>query len=176
MHTRRGNWSRGGLVERVRIRRHCGPLCSKLVAAVSGSNLHRCRKCQRRCHHSQWANGRWNLPALLQWWTRPFWPRSLSGSGPPSLTFTWYCFTSSRLCTSQSSFHLSARLHCPHCCNTIARRLGNIRPPLELSLVCHTGIPYTIHILVITMSCKDQRLVHGEATTDRPTHRQTRVR
>jgi len=58
MHTRRGNWSRGGLVERVRIRRHCGPLCSKLVAAVSGSNLHRCRKCQRRRHHSQWANGR----------------------------------------------------------------------------------------------------------------------
>jgi len=50
MHTRRGNRSRGGLVERVRIRRHCGPLCSKLVAAVSGSNLHRCRKCQRRRH------------------------------------------------------------------------------------------------------------------------------
>jgi len=37
MHTRRGNWSRGGPVERVRIRRHCGPLCSKLVAAISGS-------------------------------------------------------------------------------------------------------------------------------------------
>jgi len=36
-HTRRGNWSRGGLVERVRIRRHCGPLCSEPVAAVSGS-------------------------------------------------------------------------------------------------------------------------------------------
>jgi len=36
-HTRRGNWSRGGLVERARIRRHCGPLCSKLAAAVSGS-------------------------------------------------------------------------------------------------------------------------------------------
>ena len=27
----------GGLVERIRARRHCGPLCSKLVAAVSGS-------------------------------------------------------------------------------------------------------------------------------------------
>jgi len=27
----------GGLVERVNVRRHCAPLCSKLVAAVSGS-------------------------------------------------------------------------------------------------------------------------------------------
>jgi len=36
-HTRTGNWSRGGLVERVRVKRHCGPLCAKLVAAVSGS-------------------------------------------------------------------------------------------------------------------------------------------
>jgi len=27
----------GGLVERLRVRRHCGPLCSKLVAAVSSS-------------------------------------------------------------------------------------------------------------------------------------------
>ena len=26
-------------------------------------------------------------------------------------------------------FVLPARLHCPHCCNTIARLLGNIRPP-----------------------------------------------
>jgi len=24
----------GGLVERVKVRRHCGPLCSKLVAAI----------------------------------------------------------------------------------------------------------------------------------------------
>jgi len=37
---------------------------------------------------------------------------------------------------------LPARLHCPHCCNTIARLLGNIRPPLDLPLVCHT--PYNI--------------------------------
>jgi len=36
-HTRTGNWSRGGLVERPRVRRHCGSLCSKLVAAISGS-------------------------------------------------------------------------------------------------------------------------------------------
>jgi len=27
----------GGLDERVRVRRHCGPLCSNLVAAVSSS-------------------------------------------------------------------------------------------------------------------------------------------
>ena len=27
----------GGAIERVRVRRHYGPLCSKLVAAVSGS-------------------------------------------------------------------------------------------------------------------------------------------
>jgi len=26
-------------------------------------------------------------------------------------------------------FILPARLHCPHCCNSIARLLGNIRPP-----------------------------------------------
>jgi len=37
---------------------------------------------------------------------------------------------------------LPARLHCPHCCNTVARLLGNIRPPLDLPLVCHT--PYNI--------------------------------
>ena len=36
-HTRTGNRSRGGLVERPRVRRHGGPLCSKLVAAISGS-------------------------------------------------------------------------------------------------------------------------------------------
>ena len=35
-----------------------------------------------------------------------------------------------------------AHLHCPHCCNTIARLLGNIRPPLDLPCVCDT--PYNI--------------------------------
>jgi len=35
-------------------------------------------------------------------------------------------------------FILPAHLHCPHCRNTIARLLGNIRPPLDLPFVCHT--------------------------------------
>jgi len=35
-------------------------------------------------------------------------------------------------------FILPARLQCSHCCNTIARLLGNIRPRLDLPLVCHT--------------------------------------
>jgi len=30
-----------------------------------------------------------------------------------------------------------ARLHCPHCCNTIAQVLGNIRPALDPPCVCH---------------------------------------
>jgi len=33
-HTRRGNRSRGGLVERVRISRHRGPLCSKHMVVI----------------------------------------------------------------------------------------------------------------------------------------------
>jgi len=42
------------------------------------------------------------------------------------------------------SFILPVRLHFPHCCNTIARLLGNIniRPALDLPFVCHT--PYNI--------------------------------
>jgi len=36
-HTHRELIYRGGLVEQPRVRRHCGPLCSKLVAAISGS-------------------------------------------------------------------------------------------------------------------------------------------
>ena len=39
-------------------------------------------------------------------------------------------------------FILPARLHCPHWCNTFARLLGNIRPALDLPLICHT--PYNI--------------------------------
>ena len=39
-------------------------------------------------------------------------------------------------------FILPARLHCLHCCNTIAQLLGSIRPPLDLLRVCHT--PYNI--------------------------------
>jgi len=44
-------------------------------------------------------------------------------------------------------FILPARLHCPHCCNTLARLLGNIRPP-------STSLWYAIHhtTLVITIA------------------------
>jgi len=37
-------------------------------------------------------------------------------------------------------FFLPAHLHCPHCCNTIARLLGNIQPPTRTPLCA----PYTI--------------------------------
>jgi len=37
-------------------------------------------------------------------------------------------------------FFLPARLHCPHCCNTIARPLGNTQPPTRIPLC----MPYTI--------------------------------
>jgi len=40
------------------------------------------------------------------------------------------------------TFLLPAHLHCPHCCITIARLLGSIRPPLDLVVVCRT--PYKI--------------------------------
>jgi len=32
---------------------------------------------------------------------------------------------------------LPARLYCPHCCNTFARLLGNMRPSPDLPSVCH---------------------------------------
>ena len=35
-HTCRKNYPRGGLSERMRVRRHYGPLCSTLVAATKG--------------------------------------------------------------------------------------------------------------------------------------------
>jgi len=40
-------------------------------------------------------------------------------------------------------FILPARVHCPHCCNTIARLLGYIRPALDFPFVCHK--PYNIN-------------------------------
>jgi len=46
-----------------------------------------------------------------------------------------------------------ANLHCAHCCNTIARLLGNIPPPPSTSLVC--AIHHTI--LAITISCEAKR-------------------
>jgi len=44
-----------------------------------------------------------------------------------------------------------AHLHWPHCCNAIARLLGNTRPPLDPPFVFHHTI------LVITISCKGHR-------------------
>jgi len=39
-------------------------------------------------------------------------------------------------------FILRARLHCPDCCNTITRLLGNMRPRPDPPFVCHR--PYNI--------------------------------
>jgi len=61
---------------------------------------------------------------------------------PCDLAFTRYCFTSSRVCTNQSSTIPTARLHCPPCCNTIARLLGNLRSHPNPPCVCHS--PYNI--------------------------------
>jgi len=58
------------------------------------------------------------------------------------LAFTRYCFTSTRLRTNQSSFIRKPRLHCPPCCNTFARLLGNIRPHPNPPFGCHS--PYNI--------------------------------
>ena len=67
-----------------------------------------------------------------------------------TVAFKIYCFTSSRVCTHQSSFP-PARLHCPHCCNTIARLLGSVR-------TFPTPLLYVIHhtILLMTISCLGQ--------------------
>ena len=60
-----------------------------------------------------------------------------------TLACTRYCFTSSRLCTSQSSFHSSGAPALPtllqHYCTAIGQ---HTTPPLDLPLVCHT--PYYI--------------------------------
>jgi len=59
-----------------------------------------------------------------------------------TLAFTRYCYTFSRLCTNQSSFYSSGppALLRVHCCSTIARRLGNVRPPTQPPCC----MPYTI--------------------------------
>jgi len=46
---------------------------------------------------------------------------------------------------------LPACLHCPHCCNTIARLLGNIWPPSTSFWICHTPC-----IIGNKISCKGQ--------------------
>jgi len=48
---------------------------------------------------------------------------------PPRLAFTRSVFPARLLCTNQPSVYFPPRLHCPHCCNTIARRMRNIRAP-----------------------------------------------
>jgi len=69
---------------------------------------------------------------------------------PRSLAFTRYSFTSSRLCTSQSSFHSSRPPALPTLLQYYCRLLGNIRPPPSTSLV------HAIHhtIVAIRISCK----------------------
>jgi len=69
---------------------------------------------------------------------------------------TCFSLTSMLLCTNQPSLLCPPRLYCPHCCNTIARLLRNIRPPRPPLLVCHT--PYHI---------SNKKIVY------RPTHRPT---
>jgi len=53
-----------------------------------------------------------------------------------------FFYFSSRLYKTYRPVIPPAYLHCPHCCNTIARLLGNLRPPLDLPCVCCT--PYNI--------------------------------
>ena len=67
-------------------------------------------------------------------------------------------------------FICSARLHCPHCCNAIARLLDNKQPP-------STSLLYATHrtILVITISCKGEVQVLEQVECDlalQPTVRQ----
>jgi len=62
--------------------------------------------------------------------------------GGKGLAFIRYCLHLVVCARVNRPFFFSARLHCPHCCNTIARILGNLRPPFDLPLVCHT--PYQI--------------------------------
>jgi len=57
----------------------------------------------------------------------------------PELTFTRYRFTLRLLCGSQSFLYRPLPVHCPHCCNTIARLLRKIRrPPRPLLCMLYT--------------------------------------
>jgi len=68
------------------------------------------------------------------------------------LTFTRYCFTSSRVCTSQSSFQYSGPPALPTLLQYYCTAIGQYTTPPSTSLL------YAIHhtILVITISCKGQ--------------------
>jgi len=69
-----------------------------------------------------------------------------------ALAFTRYCFTSKLYWGSQSSCHCPPLLQSLPYCNTIARPMRNIRPPIDLppfNAMHHT-------ILVMAISCKGQ--------------------
>jgi len=59
------------------------------------------------------------------------------------LAFTRYSFTPKLCCTSQSSVYCPFHLLCSHYCNTIVRRMCNIRPPPDPPYICHA--PYNIY-------------------------------
>jgi len=74
-------------------------------------------------------------------------------TGPcPVLAFTRYCFNSSRLCTSQSSFHSYSAPALPTMLQYSCMAIGQYTTPPSTSLW------YAIHhtILAITISCKGQ--------------------
>jgi len=126
------------------VRRHCAPLCSKLVAAVSGSiciavvHTIMARRAERLLYvvylYSQ--TGAYKLHSHL--------------------AFTRYCSTSSRVCTNQSPFHSSGppalRILLQYYCTAI----GQHTTPHPTPFV------YTIHhtILAMAISCKGQ--IHTE--------------
>ena len=81
------------------------------------------------------------------------------------LAFTRYCFTSTRLCTNQSSFHSSG----PPALPTL---LQYYRTTIRQYTTPPTPLLYAIHhpILVIRISCKGQ-VVRGRCHTYIPTYR-----
>ena len=73
----------------------------------------------------------------------------------PNLAFTRYCFTYSRFCINQSSFHSSRPPALPTLVQYHCTSIGQYTTPLPQPLVF-----YAIHhiVLVITISCKGQPL------------------
>ena len=65
------------------------------------------------------------------------------GAAPGGLALTRYSFTSSRLCTNQSSFDSSRPPALPTLLQYYCTTIGQYKPPpLDLPFVCHT--PYNI--------------------------------
>jgi len=100
-----------------------------------------------------WGNG---MRSAWTWWSRDWWPwrRSREGSHAPTwaLAFTRYCFASSRLCTSQSSFHSPGAPALPTLLQYHCTIIGQYTTPLRTSRL------YAFHyiILVMAISCKGQ--------------------